>query len=112
MLQCYSSLRLLRCHALLTMVLLNVAATRGPGGLWPGYRMQNFAPTLTLRDVGEMVLPADHSDISRVEGRSRMDDNTTSDITGALDCDVKSVFRMGVTAINMTCISIEFYYFN
>ena len=33
------------------MVLLNVAATRGPVALWPGYKMQNFAPALTLRDI-------------------------------------------------------------
>ena len=65
------------------MVLLNVAATRGPMALWAGYRMQNFAPELTLREVVEMVLPADHSDIARVEGRTRMDDKTVTDVTGA-----------------------------
>ena len=80
------------------MVLLNVAAARGPVPLWPGYRMQNFAPALTLRAVAEMMLPADHADISRVEGRSKMNDTVSTDVTGALDCDVQSIFNMGVTA--------------
>ena len=81
------------------MVLLNVAAARGPVPLWPGYRMRNFAPALTLRAVSEMVLPADHADISRVGGRSKMNDaNMSTDVTGALDCDVQSIFNMGVTA--------------
>ena len=81
------------------MVLLNVAATRGPMPLWAGYKMQNFAPALTLRAVAEMVLPVDHAGISRVEGRSKMNDTVSTDVTGALDCDVKSIFDMGVTAI-------------
>ena len=32
------------------MVLLNVAAARGPVPVRPGYRMQNFAPALTPRE--------------------------------------------------------------
>ena len=62
------------------MVLLNVAATRGPAALWPGYRMRNFAPALTLRApvraMAEMLLPHDHAEISRVEGRPTMADAT------------------------------------
>ena len=84
---------------LTTMVLLNVAATRGPAALWPGYRMRNFAPALTLRQVAEQILPADHAEISRVEGRPKMDSSDFSDLTEALDCGVGDIFKMGVSAM-------------
>ena len=38
--------------------------------------MRNFAPALTLRAVAEMLLPHDHAEISRVEGRPTMADAT------------------------------------
>jgi hypothetical protein len=81
------------------MVLLNVAATRGPAALWPGYRMRNFAPALTLRAVAEMLLPHDHAEISRVEGRPKMADAVVTDVTGALDCGVGDIYQMGVSAV-------------
>ena len=73
------------------MVLLNVAATRGPAALWPGYRMRNFAPALTLRAVAEMLLPHDHAEISRVEGRPTMADAVVTDVTGALAWSIAAV---------------------
>ena len=76
---------------LTTMVLLNVAATRGPAALWPGYRMRNFAPALTLRAVAEMLLPHDHAEISRVEGRPTMADAVVTDVTGALAWSIAAV---------------------
>ena len=50
--------------------------------------MRNFAPALTLRAVAEMLLPHDHAEISRVEGRPKMADAVVTDVTGALDCGV------------------------
>ena len=61
--------------------------------------MRNFAPALTLRAVAEMLLPHDHAEISRVEGRPKMADAVVTDVTGALDCGVGDIYQMGVSAV-------------
>ena len=56
-------------------------------GSWPGactcvawiHGAELRALALILRAVSEMVLPADHTGISRVGGRSKMDDDVMND---------------------------------
>ena len=64
--------------------------------------MRNFAPALTLRAVAEMLLPHDHAEISRVEGRPTMADAMVTDVAGALDCGVGDIYKMGVSAMKFS----------
>ena len=53
------------------MIYLNIAATRGPTACWPGYRLRNYSPELTLENVAQQELPEDAADIRRVEAAAR-----------------------------------------
>jgi len=83
------------------MVFINVSVRRGSRELFP-YRLLDFSPALTLRDVTEHTLREDASLMVAVEARERIESGTSTTLTGdSLAATVADIKAMGLNCVSL-----------
>jgi len=92
------------------MVYLNIAATRGPTACWPGYRLRNYSPELTLENVAQQELPEDAADIRRVEAAAHLTvghERSNIQVADLQDMNLTTFKQLGFTSIKFFLEHIE-----
>ena len=92
------------------MVYLNIAATRGPTACWPGYRLRNYSPELTLENVAQQELPEDAADIRRVEAAAHLTvghERSNIEVADLQDMNLATFKQLGFTSIKFFLEHIE-----